>query len=153
MQSRRVRGLVFQERPVELLRIPEQLLYRPFFRYSLRLPLRLPDRRLSLSPLRLLQRLCRKDQIRTDIILCLLQKSQSSGILHRYLFVIVSYQLAKAAGRRIILNIFCDGIRQFTARADSSHQHLWQRRFHLPDRPAIRRERLQDCTLSPISCR
>ncbi len=29
----RVRGLVFQERPVELLRIPEQLLYRPFFLY------------------------------------------------------------------------------------------------------------------------
>ena len=66
MQSRRVRGLVFQERPVELLRIPEQLLYRPFFRYSLRLPLRLPDRRLTLSPLRLLQRLCRKDHNQMD---------------------------------------------------------------------------------------
>ena len=40
------------------------------------------------------------------------------------LFVLIADQITKAACGRIVFNIFRDGIRQLTTRADSSHQHI-----------------------------
>ena len=95
----------------------------------------------------------RKDQNRTDTILSLLQRSQSSGIRRRY-------PLCTHCGSDRRSSFGTDSPRYSLQSCRSAYRTDWlfpsvhrQHRFRLPDRPAIHREQLPDCTLSPISCR